>query len=115
MSSGLCQNSRGSFSSPLIPEASINSVFTGPGQTAVTLTPLPASLGVQGLAGGEDEQSCSPRTSPPFGIGWKAAVEAMLMTPPAPRPSIAGRKRLVRSMTTSQFSAHHLHLALAFG
>ena len=82
----------------------MNSVFTGPGQTAVTLTPLPATS--------ECRASLKERTNvllaayvAPFGIGWKAAVEAMLMTPPAPRPSIAGRKRLVRSMTASQFSA----------
>ena len=78
----------------------MNSVRTGPGQTAVTVTPEPRSSVRIASLNERTKDLLAAYTAEP-GSGWKAAVEAMLITLPRPRSTMPVRKRLVRSTTAS--------------
>jgi hypothetical protein len=68
---------------------SVNSVFTGPGQSAVAVTPVPVksllSTSVKASTNAVEAEDVPWR-----GSGWKPAVEATFSTAPLPRSTIRG-------------------------
>lgn len=73
---------------------------TGPGQSAVTVTPAPLTSWCRPSAN-TSAKLLAPAYSAFPGSGWKAAVDAVTSTAPAPRSTIPGSQRAVRSTTAS--------------
>ncbi len=96
------------------PETSWNSVLTGPGQTAVTVTPVPSVSACTASAKLSANAFAAAYVALP-GSGWKAAVELVIRIAPRPRRTIPGQ--VAGRQVDDRLDRHpdHLELALAVG